>query len=203
MDYTTAAIVLKAIGGQETTDNDVINSAITAASRDIDRRVTGASGSIGANYFMLASVVNEQIWAQVDVEGHVLTWPHKAIVNSVSSFEYRRSPLDGWTAVDSDELVTIDTGPQLTAWVDARSIRSGRNIQARLSYNGGYSLTVNGLPEDLVEVATALAVRLYREKRTGMSDSLGVAELGTLTYTKALPVRVRDVIQQYQRIAPW
>lgn len=199
MDYTTLTRVKNTLGAEEAADDTKLVSQITGASREIDRRVTGTMK--GENYFARADVIAEVLKAQVDEVGNVVAWLHKCPVNTVSSFEYRRGPLDAWVTVDTAYLDIV--GIRVTAWVDASAIRGTRPIQARVTYNGGYSVTADGLPADLVEAATVLTIRFYREGRTGLTDSIGVAELGTTVYTKALPVRVKETINQLRRPVPW
>lgn len=201
MDYTSLARVKDALGAETPTDDAILASLITAASRDFDRRVTGAPAGAGADYFTLATVQGEVGRGLVTAQGAILYVARKSAVQSVARFEYRASPRSTWVAAPPDAL-TVE-GNRVTAWVAAAGLRGTGGLQVRLDYTGGLAADPAGLPADLVEVVTVLAVRLYREAQTGMSDAVGVAELGTMTYTKALPARVRDVVRQYQRIAPW
>ena len=73
-------------------------------------------------------------------------------------------------------------------------------VRTKMSYIGGYGATLGELPPDLVEAATVLAVRLYREVKSGLTDTIGVAELGMLAYTKAWPVRVTEMLQPWKRV---
>ena len=57
----------------------------------------------------------------------------------------------------------------------------------------------------ITTAATVQAIRLYKEARSGLGDSIGVAELATMVYTKAFPQRVTETLNvgNYARIAPW
>ena len=60
-----------------------------------------------------------------------------------------------------------------------------------------------GLPPDLVELVTLLAARYYREAEGSLSDVIGVAELSTLVYTKAWPIRLVEQMQPFMRKVGW
>jgi hypothetical protein len=202
MDYTTLEQVKAILGAEKVTHDELLAGFITAASREFDRRCTGVARPEAHDYFTLADVSDQVLRAQVDVQGCLLCWPRKPVVNSVSALAYRLNPLGSWIEVDPTKFVSFD-GILVTAWVNLISQRGNRNLQAKISFNGGFADEPGDLPADLVEAVTVLAVRFYREGETGLTDSIGVAELGTLTYTKALPVRVKETIRQYQRTAPW
>ena len=200
MDYTTLARVKASLGTATTQDDSLLAEKITAASREIDRFCSGVvSGS--DNYFLLADVVDEQTRGWVQNNGRLACYPRKPAVNSVASLAYRAGPFASWVSVDTAQYVAF-SGPTVEAWVDLRNLR-GDPLQVQISYNGGYSAAADTLPLDLVEAATVLAIRFYREAKTGLTDSVGVAELGMLTYTKAIPIRVEKTLMRYQRIVPW
>jgi len=71
-------------------------------------------------------------------------------------------------------------------------------VQVKISFTGGF----NPLPDDLVNAATLLTIRFYKEVKTGLSDSIGIAELGMLQYTKAFPERLAAMLKPYRRIVP-
>lgn len=196
MDYTDLSRVKAALGAEEPTDDDILTTCIAAASRAIDRRCAGAIA--GDNYFELASVTDEQIKGQVDRQGRIVCWPRKPLVVSVSALSARRWPMQTWSDIDLNTL-EIDGG-RVVAWVF--NFERGP-VQVKLSYSGGLAADVDDLPADLVEAGTVLAVRFYREAKTGLTDSIGVAELGTLLYTKALPLRVIEMLRHFKRTVPW
>ena len=72
-----------------------------------------------------------------------------------------------------------------------------------LDYAGGLAATTTDLPDDLQEVATMLSIRYYREAESGLQDSISVAELTQLVYTKAWPVRALDLLRPYMRRTAW
>lgn len=198
MDYTTVALVKAAIRISEPTDDTLLARLVTAASRAIDRKVTGAPDSDATDYFALGAVTDEQLLGIVDQEGSLVCYPHKAAVTSVSSLAYRRRPDEEWQAVQAARIeVERD---RAVAWLDLDD-RSFRRV--RISYTGGLALTQDALPADLIEAATLLAARFYREDETGLTDSVGVAELGQMMYTKAWPVRLVEMLRSFNRVTPW
>jgi hypothetical protein len=75
------------------------------------------------------------------------------------------------------------------------------HIQA--TYSGGLATTADTMPEDFQSAVSLLTIRFYREAESGMSDSLGIAEMGMTSYTKAIPVRVQQMLQPYMRQVGW
>lgn len=197
MNYTTLAKVRSALGAEAATDDSLLQVKIGEASRAIDRLCAAPD-----NYFMLESVVGEFRNGMITSEGVIIAWMGKAIVNSVSSFEYRMTPKDDWTAVDAD-AISISNQRQVSAWGEAA--RKGK-CQVRVSYNGGWGAeagapsVITGLPEDIINAATVLTVRFYKEEKGGLTDAIGVAELGMMQYTKAIPARVVEMMKPYKRI---
>lgn len=202
MNYTTLTQVKRALGANETTDDTMLSEKIAEASRVIDTTICKAP----KDYFMLENVEDELLKGFINQDGAILCWPKKAIVNSVAKFEYRLSPRNDWLTVDA-AAVTISNNRQVTAWgVVSRSVP----CFVRLNYSGGYGTeewtigenpvaTITGLPADINNAATVLAVRFYKEEKSGLTDAIGVAELGELVYTKAIPVRVERMCEPYRR----
>lgn len=198
MDYTTLAITKEALRVKEDVDDNLLVRVITAASRAVDKACGGSQQA--ANYFELETIANEEIKGQMDVAGKLLCWPHKSIIQAVTALSYRFTPLHGWTTVEVSRLTT--DGRAVTAWTYLNTELRGPCF-IRVSYTGGHAALVSDLPEDFVEAVSLLAARFYREAETGLTDSIGVAELGTLTYTKAWPQRARDMLFPYTRRVPW
>lgn len=198
MNYTTLAKVKAVLGALKVTDDTMIQNKITEASRSFDVTVCHAP----ADYFKLETVTNETIKGIVTKDGAIVCWPKKVIVNSVAKFEYRFSPLLPWVEANPD-AVTISNTRQVTAW----SVAGSRSVPCfvRITYSGGYGtettpfVTIIGMPEDVVDAVTVLAVRFYKEEKSGLTDAIGVAELGTMQYTKAIPSRVREMADPYKR----
>lgn len=199
MNYTTLAKVKLALGAAETTDDTRLAQIIDEVSRTIDTTICKAE----ADYFKAETVTAEVVNGIITKDGAIVCWPKKVIVNSVSSFEYRLSPRTPWIEVDTT-AVTISNRRQVTAWGVA-GIRSVP-VFVRLTYAGGYGTesgspaTITGMPAEVVDAATVLSVRFYKEEKSGLGDTIGVAELGTLQYTKAIPVRVDAMLNPYKRI---
>jgi len=200
MDYTTLARVKQEMHAQEVTDDAVITMLITAASRAIDRKCTGVTDPDALDYFAAATVTGELLPGLADKRGVIIAYPHKPYIESVSSFEYRERPFDEWVSVDVNR-VEVD-GLRVTAYPQVTSF-SQRRVRVRIGYTGGLGLAVDSLPADLVDAATILAIRYYREAEGGLSDAIGIAELASMVYTKAWPVRVLDALQPYVRLVGW
>jgi len=204
MDYTTLAIVREAIRTKQgvTTDDTRLTRAITDASRVIDRRCTGVPDNEAVDYFKLETKTNEILTGQIDRAGVILCYPHKPVVVSVSSFEFRLRPVDPWVSIETDLVFT--TGPSVEAYQSSTSYKIKR-CQVRITYSGGLAATVSGLPADLVNTATLLAIRFYREEETGLSDAIGVADAAVegVVYTKAFPERFLKMLQPFIRTVGW
>lgn len=198
MQYSTIQYVKSALHIQSTTDDALLDRFVEAASRSLDNlcaRSVNASG-----YFELQDVVDEQLVGKVDAQGHLIFWPHKVKVQSVSALAYRSSPSQEWTDFDPTKVV-ITRSHTCEAWTLLP--RPSRGYFVKVSYTGGFSASPASLPADFVEIATLLAGRLYRESESGMNDAIGISELSTLSYTKALPQRVKEMIKPYIRQVPW
>jgi hypothetical protein len=194
MKYTTLERFKQALGTTSDASDDELNLIIEAVSRAIDRRCT--HGASSDNYFKLESISSELLKGIITSTGQILCYPHKPRITEVTSFEWRSSPSSAWIPQDLD-YIEINK-EQVIAWT---SIPYRGKVFVRLSYTGG--LFDTEIPADFQEAATVLAVRFYREIKSGLGDSIGVAELGSLVYTKAWPVRVLEMIQPYVRVVPW
>ncbi|MCB0207712.1 MAG: hypothetical protein KDJ52_00190 [Anaerolineae bacterium] len=197
MDYTSVDLIKGELRIGKATDDDLLTRLATAASRAFDRYCTGAkTGS--DNYFELATVTDELITGVVNQDGSIVCWPRKADVSDVSSFSYRTSPRESWLAAELD-YVEFDKGV-VTAW---ESLSSRQAQRVKITYTGGLADDINNLPADLVEVVTVLAARFYREAEAGLADMIGVADVGMLIYSKALPLRVVKMAEPYRRVVRW
>jgi hypothetical protein len=195
MNYTTRERVRRNLDNISPDDNDLLDNAIASASRIIDTLATGVS--VGSdNYFTLEDIVNQEIYGQVNQCGYIVTWLRKATVNSIASFEYRLTPAQGWVTVATTEI----DGNKVVAYTN---LLVRQRVRCRLSYNGGLADDPEDLPSDLLEMATLMAVRLYREGKSSLSDAIGVAELGQMQYTKAMPARFMEEIKRYKRVVAW
>ncbi len=203
MNYTTLAKVKAVLGAEETTDDTLLAAKIDEASRMLDTTLCHAE----ADYFKAETVTDEMVRAIITKDGAIICWPKKVVVTSVTKFEYRLTPRTPWINVDV-ENVTISNHRQVTAW-DVAGIRSVP-VFVRVTYVGGYGTestagsppvtTLSGMPADVVDAATVMAVRLYKEEKGGLTDAIGVAELGQMQYTKALPSRVIEIMKPYKRV---
>jgi len=205
MDYTDIATVksyIQSTSGSTSPVESLLTTVITAASRAIDRHCTGVPDAI--DYFKYESITNEHLEGQVDNNGNILCYPHKPIVDAVTAFSYYSytgGPASGSYAVLPASIVA--DGPAVLVYPTTMALTPPTKVRITISYSGGSGSSLTALPADLVDAATVLAVRFYREAETGMSDAIGIAELGTMTYTKAWPVRVTEDLQPFKRIVGW
>lgn len=199
MDYTSAARVKAHLRITGSGDDALLAVLVTAASRAIDRLCTAYHAADAADYFALETVSAETLSAMVSSDQVMHVWPHKPCISAVSSFEYRQTPLYDWTSVDTDRLEIANE--HVRAW-PAETLYA-RKFRARLTYTGGLAAATDDLPADLIEAATVLVARYYREAETGMTDAVGIAEIGQMVYTKAMPARVAQMLEPYKRRVPW
>lgn len=199
MDYTTLARVKSYMQGIETAQDTLLSYFVTTASRQIDKFCTSQPNAM--DYFKKEDIADEPALNNVYITNGLLTvWPHKSIINTVASINYRYSLRTGWIAADMS-LAYVDR--------DSVQVEGGfpfsDRVYVQVSYNGGLSTDTAGLPEDLQDMTAVETVRLYREARSNLGDSIGVAELGTLQYTKAFPIRLLESLEKfgYVRIASW
>lgn len=198
MDYTDLARVKSAMDSKEVAEDLTLSDYITRASRIVDRLTVGISGV--SNYFAEEDIVDEVLTNGVIDYANVLTvFPHKPLIKSVLSISYRYGMTYQWIPGNPERIFTqLDT---LT--YEGGCLPYIERLYVKLSYTGGFGKTVDTLPDDLVDITTLMAIRLFKEERSGLGDSIGVAELGTLQYTKAFPIRVLSTLQMYARISPW
>lgn len=202
MLYTCRENVKDALQIKGTVTDALLDRLIEAGSRAVDLVVTGTP--LGQNYFEQAVVSNEKLRGIVDVEGSILCWPHKSPIAAVTGFSWRQNPISGWTYVDlasNAELAEVVGPYAVKVWAQL-GFRPNA-VQVCLNYSGGFGAATDDLPADLVELATLLAGRFYREDEGGLTDAIGVAEIGSVIYTRALPQRFEKMIQNYKRIVPW
>lgn len=185
-DYTTLAAVKRALGSAETADDVLLTELITQASRTIDRYCAG----VGYDNYFVKETLTVTIPGRVSADGRLICWLQKPVVESVSSLEYRYSPRENWQVLDV-------SGLQINGYsVSGVGLFSKGTVHVKIIFTGGF----DPLPDDLINAATLLTVRFYREIKSGLTDSIGVAELGMLQYTKALPERLLAMLRPYKRV---
>jgi hypothetical protein len=201
LNYTDAITIRNAMGGQENAQDTLLEKFAGIASRSVDHicAQTGDPGCIG--YFALEPVTGESLTnAVIDQFGHLVCYPHKSSVRSVASLAYAAEP--DLTPIPVPTDLVVVRGHAVEAWLDLSSLR-GRPLLVTLSYTGGMASSLQGLDPILVDCATVLAIRKYKEERSGMSDVVGVVELGTITYTEGIPASVVRDLTPFRRVAPW
>jgi hypothetical protein len=206
MEYTTLATVLGIISANANPmprptpapfDDTVITEAIVAASRAIDREVTGAVGS--DDYFKTETLTLAETGpAIVDRNGDLMVWMRKPAIITLTALEYRTRGNEPWTAADMSKVTT--SGLSATYW--AGRLAPGP-VMCRATYTGGLGAATANLPAELQRAAAVLAARYYKEGKAGLGDVIGVAEFGTMTYTKAIPLEVLRLLAPYSRPIPW
>ena len=199
MDYTTVARVKEAIRIKENADDTYLAKLVTAASRYTDKWC--AKSQRAADYFKLEWVADEECRAQVDQRGMILAWPRKNVIVSASTMQYRTTPIGEWTDVPAERIVVEASGYTVEGWTYI--IAKPRTLFVRVTYLGGMAAIVDDVSPDLMEAVTLLAARMYREDESGLTDAMGIAELGTLQYTKALPERYVANVEKYLRPVPY
>ena len=200
MDYATLAFVKMHSDVQLTKDDARLSALITAASRAIDRKLTGVPDPDAVDYLKLESKT-ETIYGQADREGNIICYPHKPYVSAVAAFSFRLRPFDPWEVTDPGR-VAVD-GLQVKAYPESSRGARWARVQVQISYTGGLATKPEDLPADIMETAAILAIRYYKEAESGLADSIGIAELATTIYTKAWPVRVLDNLQPFIRKVGW
>ena len=200
MDYTSLDEVHYAMQGDDTiTGQDaILSSYITRASRLLDTLCAGVPSVQSVNYFMQEDVANEYLTNGVIGNGSLTVYPHKSVVNSVASLSFKYHLKDAWTIAD---LASVS--PEGDSVYYEGRLPYQERVYMQISYNGGLATTQPDLPEDFIDLATMIAVRLYQEARGNYTDAIGIAELGTMIYTKSFPARFLETLPMYQRTTPW
>lgn len=200
MDYTTLARVKSEMHAAAVTDDALLTTLITAASRAIDRKVTMTAEPGAVDYFSLAAVT-ETLRGQADKDGTVWVYAHKPRVTGVTAFRYREKPIDAWVTVDPTRVDYH--GLEIMAYPVNTSTIVHKRVSVEATYTGGLAALSADLPADLIEVATLLTIRFYKEAESGLGDAIGVAEMATMIYTKSWPVRALDMLNPFMRRVGW
>ena len=208
MDYTSLTKVKLMLHSQtsgssgSSLDDTLLSTVvIPAASRAWDRKVTKAKDGSAVNYFLLEAILNEELEGQITADGKVCCFPHKSEVQSVQAFSYQASIIQPVHTVDPSRI-KVRSG-KVIAYPNTLSLQAPDKCDVTISYTGGSGSTVDDLPDDMVDAVTLLAIRFYREAETGLGDQIGVAELATIIYTKAWPIRCMDLLDVFLRRTGW
>ncbi len=76
----------------------------------------------------------------------------------------------------------------------------GKNTIKITGKFGWNTTSSTGVPDDIKEATIEIAVRMYRSRAAGFSDVVGIDQMGTAVFTKALPSSVRMTLDAYRRI---
>jgi hypothetical protein len=200
MNYTDATKMKNAMGGKEAVQDDLLTRFAEIASRDIDHICAQTSSMDCENYFFLQTIVGEFLTnAKIDENGHLVCYPHKSQVLSASSVSFATIP-SSFISVDPSLIVTKPHAVEV--WGDYSEFR-GKPLLVTVNYVGGMATSIDELSDTLVDIATVIAIRKYKEERSGMSDVVGVVELGTVQYSKAMPANAEYGLVQFMRVVPW
>lgn len=195
MDYTTLTNVKQALDATETTDDTLLSRLITEASRAIDRYVSGNMQM--TDYFKAETLTDERGFGLIGASGNLLYFPKKPTLSAVTAFAWRSRPWEDWQTMALNEINLANNS--VVAW--SVGVVRGK-VEVKLTYSGGLGANTAALPAEIINATDLLTVRFYRELKSGLTDSVGVAELGTLQYTKSLPVRVIKLLAPYKRVTP-
>ena len=178
-------------------EDTVVNEAIAAASRAIDKEVTGSD--LATDYFLSETLTLQETGpAIVDRNGDLHAWLRKPYISSITTLQYRHRGDQDWTTAEAGKI-TI-SGQKVIYW--SGDLEAGA-VMARATYAGGLATAPASLPGDLQRAAIVLAARYWNEGKAGLTDTIGVAELGTLQYTRAIPLEVLRLLSPYCRPVPW
>lgn len=223
MDYTTVAACLQALRSTKPVssnpDTGYLGFLVSAVSRDIDHHCTqGVSDGTSDNYFALETKTDELLRGRFDNHGVLKFWPHKPSIGAILALSFRGNPTQPYQTI-TDFSQTVVTGPMVECYNAANmptARLSGWNTWGRtlgsiqpsdafvkVTYTGGLSADTAHLPMDLQLLTTDLVIRIYREERAGIADAIGVENLGVMTYTKQMPVRIARQLQPYMRHVGW
>jgi hypothetical protein len=203
MDYTSLALVKQEIisGGVPSISSQfdaLITRLISAASADIEEYCTQTRQPNCANYFKSESVADEILRGIAYVpDGNFVIWPHKPYISSVSAISYRVNPTHQWETADVNNVEI--QGTSVLVWEGGPSDQ----FQVKVSYVGGLGADLASLPASLIEAATVLAARYFKEASTGLPDTIGLSDIGVLTYSKTMPIRVKASLDRLKRVVPW
>jgi hypothetical protein len=212
MDYTTIQEVtqegrIKEVDGAGAPTNAaekaLLNRLITRASRRIDHHCTGRQTLDANNYFYSETKTAEPFVGWLNSYGDLTFYLHKPYITAVTAISWTPDLGTAYADLSAADLARcwIDGSPLITVRMGIAS--RPQKVYGKITYAGGLSATPAGLPDDLRGAATMLTLRLYRMGETGMSDEVGVTDLGTIIYTTALPIDVVNALLDYVRAAPW
>lgn len=193
MNYTTLERVKTALGAEATTSDAHLEKIIASVSRAIDRKCTGRSNI--TDYFALTTIIDEIGQGHCSRDGAILYLARKPLVQAITAFAYRATPFDEWQSIDVSRIVF--DGYTVKAW---REDRVSGKVFVKMSYSGGLASATDSLPADILDAADVLSVRFFKELKSGLGDTIGVAEFGMMQYTKAFPLRVVEMLKPWSRI---
>lgn len=188
-DYCSIQNVKDYLQISGTTYDNLLNTLVSSASKIVDNF---CEHPLSFNQ----ETVTEIVRARVDNDGNLVAAIGKPKLVSVSALAYRTNPSNS-VALDV-ALIEID-GFCLRHMGGNLGFVRNKPLKATVTYVGGYS----PLPQDLVHATIVLAARIFKAKDAGFADVVGVAELGTLQYSKVMPREIQKALQNLKRVAPW
>lgn len=124
-----------------------------------------------------------------------------------------------YTTIDSHDFVVMPRAPEdgwPFQWLELKDTTVGTYVSPSLSYSWfpyGYdviratgfwgwnatSVDSSNFPQEIRMVAVEMAVKAWRTRETGYSNTFGVSEIGVSTITRQLSPYARDIIDAYTR----
>lgn len=95
------------------------------------------------------------------------------------------------TVLDISNAFIVDS-----IFLNVPAYLSDKEYMATVDYCGGFAQ----LPGFVSWATSVIAARMYRERQTGYSDTVGSPEVGYVSYKKALPPDVYDIIVKNRRV---
>lgn len=186
LEQLKATLDIKAADGDPA--DDLLLMAIDYGSRLLDLMVAGPNGQ---DFFAETSFTDAILSGILAADSSLQAWPRLYPITAVTAMAWRYNPLGEWQPLTSFEVVDKK---KLVGW---GAIGEVGRVSVRASFAGG-GADITDLPPGVNEVANLLSARIYREYGTQLTDAMGIAELGTLVYTSALPARAVNTIKFYK-----
>lgn len=192
---TLASVKLRLGSGATATDDDVLQAIIDGVNSSIIARI---------GYWPGPSTDTTRVFHGKDAIGPRLWTPGG--VRVLTSFTVGASTGAAQTAATVTDVIT---GPESYLlrpgepyhYIEWKDVCAGAWSSWPVAYS---NVTITGLfgwgqvPDDLVHVATAMAVRRWKSRNSGDADQLGSDEFGSLIISDRMPAEWRRVIDSYK-----
>ena len=184
---TVTALTNNHVAGVPIINISVLSTYVSAASRWFDSLTYTPAG-------FAYEEITETKDAWFDNNGFIVIPLSKPVVklSDITSATYQYNPVISADNLDLTKAWVIDNYILKAASAIYYANRIGIST---VTYLGGYST----IPDDIVLAVTMLAARLYKERDSGYSDTVGSAELGVFQYKRAIPADILAIVQKYRR----